>query len=88
MKLNRMLPPPRDELVEIAPGSSATKELGLKSPWIPTDGKKYQLHMRGNWRAAWAKAKADVSEGELEAMRGDGTGSAFESESLEMQLKE
>jgi len=88
MKLNRMLPPPRDELVEIAPGSSATKELGLKSPWIPTDGKKYQLHMRGNWRAAWTKAKADVSDGELEAMGSDGTESAFESDSLEVQLKE
>jgi hypothetical protein len=88
MKLNRMLPPPRDELVEIAPGSSATKELGLKSPWIPTDGKKYQLYLRGNWRAAWAKAAADVSDRELEAMGSDGTEGAFESDSLEMQLKE
>ena len=88
MKLNRMMPPPRDELVEIAPGSSATKELGLKSPWIPTDGKKYQLHMRGNWRAAWAKTAADVSDGELEALGNDGTESAFESDELEMHLKE
>jgi hypothetical protein len=88
MKLNRMLPPPRDELVEIAPGSSATKELTLKSPWIPTDGKKYRLHLRGNWRAAWAKAAADVSDGELEAMGSEGAESAFESDSLEMQLKE
>jgi hypothetical protein len=88
MKLNRMLPPPRDELVEIALGSSASKELALKSPWIPTDGKKYQLHLRGNWRAAWAKAAADVSDRELEAMGSDGTEGAFESDSLEMQLKE
>jgi hypothetical protein len=88
MKLNRMLPPPRDELIEIAPGSSATKELGLKSPWIPTDGKKYQLHLRGNWRAAWAKAAADVSDRELEAMGSEGTEGAFESDSLEMNLKE
>jgi hypothetical protein len=88
MKLNRMMPPPRDELVEIAPGSSATKELKLKSPWIPTDGKKYQLHLRGNWRAAWAKAAADVSDGELEAMGGDASESAFESDSLELHLKQ
>jgi len=83
-----MLPPPRDELVEISPGSSASKELGLKSPWIPTDGRKYQLHMRGNWRAAWAKAAADVSDRELEAMGGDVSSSAFESDSVEMQLKQ
>ena len=88
LKLNRMLPPPRDELVEISPGSSVTKELGLTSPWIPTDGKKYQLHMRGNWRAAWAKAAADVSDRELEAMGSDLSSSAFESDSLEMQLKQ
>ena len=88
LKLNRMLPPPRDELVEISPGSSASKELGLKSPWIPTDGRKYQLHMRGNWRAAWAKAAADVSDRELEAMGGDVSSSAFESDSVEMQLKQ
>jgi hypothetical protein len=88
MKLNRMMPPPRDELVEIGPGSSATKELALKSPWIPTDGKKYQLRMQGKWRAAWAKAAADVSDGELEAMGGDVSESAFESDPLEMHLKE
>ena len=88
MKLNRMMPPPRDELVEISPGSSATKELALKSPWIPTDGKKYQLHMQGKWRAAWAKAAADVSDDELEAMGGDVSEGAFESDLLEMQLKE
>jgi hypothetical protein len=88
MKLNRMMPPPRDDLVEISPGSSATKELELKSPWIPTDGKKYRLHLQGNWRAAWAKAAADVSDGDLEAMGGDVSESAFESDSLEMHLKQ
>lgn len=88
MKLNRMMPPPRDELVEISPGSSAEKELKLKSPWIPTDGKTYQLHLRGNWRAAWAKAATDVSDRELEGMESDVSSSAFESDSLEMRLKE
>ena len=86
MKLNRMLPPPREDLVEISPGSSATKELELSSPWIPTDGKKYQIQLRGNWRAAWAKAAADVSDRELESMGGDG--SSFESDHFEMQLNQ
>jgi hypothetical protein len=88
MKLNRMLPPPRDDLVEISPGSSVTKELGLTSPWIPTDGKKYQIQLRGSWRAAWAKAAADVSDRELESMGGESSSKAFESDNFEMQLKQ
>ena len=88
LKLNRMLPPPRDDLVEIRPGSSATKELGLRSPWVPTDGKKYQVQLRGAWRAAWAKAVADVSDRELESMGSDGSSKFFESGHLEMQLKQ
>lgn len=88
MKLNRMLPPPRDDLVEISPGSSATKELGLRSPWVPTDGKKYQIHLQGSWRAAWAKAAADVSDRELESMGSDGSSKTFKSEHLEIQLKQ
>jgi hypothetical protein len=88
MKLNRKLPPPRDDLVEISPGSSATKELALKSPWIPTDGKKYKVQLRGSWRAAWTKAAADVSDRELESMGSDGSSKTFESGHLEMQLKQ
>ena len=88
MKLNRMLPPPREDLVEISPGSSATKELGLKFLWVPTDGKKYQIQLRGSWRAAWSKAAADVSDQELESMGSDGPPKSFASGQLEMQLKE
>lgn len=88
LKLNRMLPPPRDDLVEISPGSSSSKELDLKSPWIPTDGKKYQVQLRGNWRAAWAKAATDVSDRELGSFGSDGSSNAFESDEVELQLEQ
>lgn len=89
MKLNRLLPPPRDDLVEIKPGSSATRELGLASPWVPTDGKTYQIQAQGSWRAAWAKAASEVTDGELEAMGTDeSVAKAFSSGSLEMQLQQ
>lgn len=89
MKLNRQLPPPREELIEVKPGSSATRELGLASPWVPTDGKKYQLQMRGNWRGAWAKAASEVTDGELEAMGSDQLSSnAFESDLVEMHMQQ
>jgi hypothetical protein len=88
LKLHRMLPPPRDDLIEISPGSSSTRELGLRSPWVPTDGKKYQIQLRGSWRAAWSKVAADVSDRELESMGSDGAPKPFESGQLEMQLKQ
>ncbi|KAM0715582.1 hypothetical protein Q7P37_009080 [Cladosporium fusiforme] len=89
MKLNRLLPPPRDDIVEIKPGSSATRELGLASPWVPTDGKTYQIQAHGSWRAAWAKSASDVTDKELEAMGIDEkVAGAFSSDALKLQLKQ
>lgn len=89
MKLNRKLPPSRDDVVEIRPGSFVTKELELASPWIPTDGKRYQVQLSGDWRAAWLKPAAEVSDRELEAMESSRISSfAFESDALEIQLKQ
>jgi hypothetical protein len=87
MKLNRQMPPPRHALVEIAPKSSAERELNLSSPWIPTDGKKYQVAVNGTWRAVWQKPATQVSDDELAALKGDEamTG-GFESGSVEMVL--
>jgi hypothetical protein len=87
MKLNRKMPPSRDALVEIAPKSSAERELNLSSPWIPTDGKKYQVAVNGTWRAVWQKPITQVSDEELAALKGDEvmTG-GFKSGSVEMVL--
>lgn len=71
MKLNRQMPPPRDALVEIAPESSAERELNLSSPWIPTDGRKYQVGVHGTWRAVWQKPAAQVTNEDLAALKGD-----------------
>lgn len=87
MKLNRKMPPPRDALVEIAPKSSAEHELNLSSPWIPTDGKKYQVAVHGTWRAIWQKPATQVSDEELAALKGDeAMQGMFDSESVEMTL--
>jgi hypothetical protein len=87
MRLNRKMPPPRDALVEIAPKSSAERELNLSSPWIPTDGKKYQVAVHGTWRAVWQKPATQVSDEELAALEGDeAMQGMFDSESVEMTL--
>jgi hypothetical protein len=87
MQLRRMMPPPRDSVFEIAPGTTAERELNLSSPWIPTDGKKYQVGVQGTWRAMWKKPAAEVSDEELAALKGDEAMPAdFGSESVEMTL--
>ena len=87
MQIRRMMPPPRDVLVEIAPGSSSERELDLSSPWIPTDGKKYQVAVKGTWGAVWKKPAADVTDEELAAFKGDAAlQGGFGSEAVEMTL--
>lgn len=87
MKINRKMPPPRDALVEIAPKSFAERELDLSSPWVPTDGKKYQVAVHGTWRAVWQKPATQVSDEELAALKGDeAMEGGFDSGSVEMIL--
>ena len=87
MKLNRKLPPPRDDLIEISPGSTVTKIVALKSPWIPTDGQRYRAHFQGSWKAAWSKAAAQVTDEELASVTGDmDSQSNFHTDKFEMQL--
>jgi hypothetical protein len=87
MQIRRMMPPPRDMIFEIAPGSSSERELNLSSPWIPTDGKKYQVGVNGTWRALWKKPAAEVTDEELAALKGDeAMPGDFGSETVEMTL--
>ncbi|KAI5196608.1 hypothetical protein E4T38_08430 [Aureobasidium subglaciale] len=88
MKINRMMPPPRDALVEVRPQSSITREVKLDFPWIPKDGKSYRALTPGPWKAVWAKSAAEVMDKEIEEMTGDSHLSKdIHSESAEIQLK-
>ena len=58
----------------------------MSSPWIPTDGKKYQVGVNGTWRAMWKKPAAEVTDGELAALKGDAMPGDFGSETVEMTL--
>jgi len=87
MQIRRMMPPPRDVIFEIAPGAMTERELNLSSPWIPTDGKKYQVSVNGTWRAMWKKPAAEVTDEELAALKGDeAMPGGFSSEAVEMTL--
>lgn len=85
LKLNRLLPPSRDDLVEILPGNSATGHVILETPWIPRDGDRYRVRFQGRWRGVWAKAKSEVSDEDLEHF-GVGLASSYESNVVEVVL--
>lgn len=71
LKLNRLLPPPRDALVTILPGSTVEKELELKAPWLARKGRSVTVLAEGSWRAVWTKSAEDISDEELAAMTGE-----------------
>ncbi|PPJ54342.1 hypothetical protein CBER1_07125 [Cercospora berteroae] len=72
LKLNRLLPPPRDDVVELAAQDVVEVEIELKAPWIPSSNKLVKVHAEGAWRAVWTKAKDEVADDELNAMSGPG----------------
>ena len=88
IKVNRMLPPSRQDLVEIQPASSVSATMELKAPWIPVDGRKAEVQVEGKWRAVWPRAKALVHDEELHAMSSEDVLSGkYQSERiLEMEL--
>lgn len=71
LKINRMLPAPREDILEIPAGEKVTRDLELKSQWIPTDGQTYKVWANGPWRAVWKKKAQDVTDEDLRTILGD-----------------
>ncbi|KAK4497751.1 hypothetical protein PRZ48_010404 [Zasmidium cellare] len=71
IKVSRILPPSREDLVEVRPSSSVSAKVELKAPWIPADGREVKVEVQGQWRAVWPRSKAQVQDEELRATSGD-----------------
>jgi hypothetical protein len=88
LKLNRMLPPPLDDLIEVPAGGQVSKYLRLKSFWLPSDGRKVIVNAEGEWKAVWEGRKQDVSEAERQALGGDRAAKgSFTSEPAQVDLQ-
>ncbi|KAF2206754.1 hypothetical protein CERZMDRAFT_91923 [Cercospora zeae-maydis SCOH1-5] len=72
LKLSRLLPPPREDLVEVAAQDVVEVDIELKAPWIPSSNKLVKVHAEGAWKAVWAKGKNEVTDEELNDMSGPG----------------
>lgn len=88
LKVKRMLPVPREDLLEIPPQGHITRELLLKSSWIPADGEQYKVWAKGPWRAVWTKKLQDVTDEDLNRGIGEfGVGPKFETNVAEIKLQ-
>ena len=88
IKIKRMLPAPRDALVEIPAKGKIERELQLKSKWIPTDGERYKVWAKGPWRAVWAKKLDHVTDDDLKSIVGEfDIDSKYETNVAEIVLK-
>lgn len=87
--VKRMLPAPREDLLEIPPRGSVTKQLVLESRWIPKDGKQYKVWADGPWRAIWTKGLDQVSDEDLKSIIGDfPISSRYSTNTIEITLNE
>ncbi|KAI5367962.1 hypothetical protein Slin15195_G030960 [Septoria linicola] len=87
LKLNRKLPPTREDFVEIAPSSKVSEERELKGPWLPSAGQRVSVHVEGEWKALWSKSTAAVKQEALDALDGDGCyRAAFRSDAIELEI--
>lgn len=71
LKINRMLPPSKDALIELAPEKDVSVEVKFEEPFMKLEnGKQYQVQARGRWKGVWTAAAADVNEDSLAALGG------------------
>jgi hypothetical protein len=69
IKFRRVLPAPREDFVEIAPGASA--EVKVTIPRAPLDqGKHYTIRAKGWWQAVWEAPLQDVPPEDLNELTG------------------
>ncbi len=89
LKVKRMLPVPREDLLEIPAQGHVTRELLLKSSsWIPADGELYKVWAKGPWRAVWTKKSEDVTDEDLNRGIGEfGVGPKYETNVAEIRLQ-
>ncbi|KAF2462094.1 hypothetical protein BDY21DRAFT_368225 [Lineolata rhizophorae] len=86
--VNRKMPPPRVDLVELAPGQSETREILLEGPRVSLEkGTRYEVNVSGNYMAVWASPSEQVGETELNQLSGGTAMSGqYESEKVAFEI--
>jgi hypothetical protein len=90
MKVNRRLPPSREDFLELEPRHAITKDVVLGTPGLNLEkGKTYAVQAKGRWRAVWHASVLDIGEDNLKRAGGP-TGLInwdFETDILELAVQ-
>ncbi|ORY00745.1 hypothetical protein BCR34DRAFT_494395 [Clohesyomyces aquaticus] len=74
LMINRMMPPSRDDLQEISPGTEHATEVVFDRPWMHSKKPaKYQVKAEGEFKAVWEKPAGEITAKELEELFGGGS---------------
>lgn len=75
VSVRRMMPPPDDALIPIAPGESVTNDIVFggrdSGEEVLSSVSKASVHLSGKWQAVWAKEKDDLEEVNLGGVHPD-----------------
>jgi hypothetical protein len=90
IKINRLLPPSREDFLELAPRHAVTKNVYLEAPGLALEkGKTYDVQAHGKWKAVWHASLKAIGEVNLMKMGGP-TGLVswdFESDVIQLEVR-
>jgi hypothetical protein len=89
MQLRRVMPPPADQFVSLAPGEEETVEVAFDRPWMPEDGPaKYKVKAVGEFVGLWDKKKSQVTKDEIDEYTGSPfSGRKFATNEIELSVE-
>ncbi|KAF2686648.1 hypothetical protein K458DRAFT_416001 [Lentithecium fluviatile CBS 122367] len=89
IKISRLMPPSREDLVTVAPGTEEATEVVFNKPWMPeTKPAKYKVQAQGTFAGVWDRYGNEVDDSELEAYSSSPlNGRVFRTNSVEMRVE-
>ncbi|EDU43032.1 hypothetical protein L13192_04929 [Pyrenophora tritici-repentis] len=85
-RITRKMPPPPNQIVELAPGRNVSREVLFdKSAAVVTGMGKYRVEAKGVWKGGWARNRAEITTKDLWAFgESEFAGSRFVIDGVEM----
>jgi len=89
IKVSRVMPPSREDLVTVAPGTEEATEVVFNKPWMPeTKPATYKVKAEGVFAGVWDRYGDKVEDGDLEAYSlSPLNGRVFETNEVEMRVE-
>ncbi|KAF1965203.1 hypothetical protein BU23DRAFT_575096 [Bimuria novae-zelandiae CBS 107.79] len=89
LKVNRLIPPSKEDLVTVAPGTEEAHEIVMNKPWLPEKRPaSYNVTVSGKFSGVWEKYGDDLQASDLEAyLDSPFSGKSFTSNEVSMRVE-